>query len=141
MLVTAATLCRLPLLEAVRPVAADALRVAPLEQRARRDEGLVAAVTILAGRAGVQRRGVLVLVAGLANLRRRLAGRGVGRVHLRVAAFARRGLGLVVLVRPMAGRAGLRAVHHDGRHFPLRVLVAALAIFRGKWLQLRTERS
>lgn len=60
------------LLEAVGPVTSDAFTVPAFEQRARRHDRLVARVTVHARGSGVQRRGVLVLVARLADLRRRL---------------------------------------------------------------------
>ena len=126
--VTGATLDHLFGFERVRPMTAHALRVTARKERRGRDDRLIFAMTLDAGRDRVRRRRVLMRVTGRAYTVRSFVERGVRGVSILVAATARRSHGFLVLVRLVAIQARRRRVDRHGRDATLRLAVAARAI-------------
>jgi len=116
--------------EIVRTVAADAFLMAVCEERCGRHDGFLLGVTGLAGPERVPGRGVQVLVARGAHGNRGLSVACMRRGHLLVAAGARAGLRLFVVVWTVALRALAGAVNGDCGRVSLPACVTARALAR-----------
>lgn len=126
----------LVLTESMGLVTTDAGHVTTVEQRGRRYDRLRLLMTRHARGQRLRAGGVLLLVAGRANLVRRLARDGVRRLDVLVAVLARTRLRRRIFVRPMTIEALAGVVDLHGRRERLARAVTVQAVTRLMRMQL-----